>query len=841
MTDLTGLRLGGLNMNATKPAESGQGNSAENLLDIGGYLATVNPRLMPDGSSVGDSPYETNDTTSLNKLRSAGLDVASLMDAYTTYHIAPIRHWDDLWKILGYSTSPGGKGKHAFGMDHVTGLAFLYPIPHEPGKTFTAAEYIRVRPSNPIRGKDKDHKYLQPSRPHTVTHSEPYFLMTPDMWTRVMNPEFPLFITEGECKAIALGLTNVAAIAFPGVQMMYADKKNGKNKPHPVFDPEGPRKGKTIPIADRDIYLVPDSDFVENKDVRLGFRWLVKNLTVCGASPDRIKMVVVPPPSQVFGKVGIDDFLTERLGPRWGGNEEKVVSARAMIDGLVECSKYASINDYLYSATSHIRGAERFIAKFDQPDKYLGVIQASAGVRHNLWAMYNCDHYITYPINLPLNNTSTKMSFKDDELNKMAHDTWEEGVRIESQEEDQDGERVGEMNADYPNRMFGLVQPYLPCRYNETLIEPFEGVGVNDHCLRIRGGLINVTRCFQTGVDWSRRIEWLLPPNYRWFGTSQVAVSLSNLDTRPLCPTFDALIQNMFDGDPESIDCLQKSFGKILLSPLFLDWNNFLALYGTAGSGKSTLTNLIIKLIGMHDVAILRGNFGGRFDTSELPGKRLILFPENEDGSDHHFTKEMTTTVKKISGRDMIVCERKGQQPISARIDAELMIVGNSPPSMEMDPDAFLRRAVFLKATRKIPMPDMGISRERMENEEFPGILLWALEGACKLWKGAPYKTPTVCHEDVGYSTLSANPETRFVEAMIVEKEGKKLFVTDMEDMYRAWLRSNRFPAKEPGWGRLTGAIRKKFGDKYVSEPSKDSLRRNTRMYRGLTIAEMMF
>ncbi len=831
-------------MNPTVIEPTRQDNSPENLFDVGGYSAIVNPSKKTSCRfPIGDATGTENDGTSLTKLWMTGLDVTDLMDAFNRFRIAPIREVDDCWKVLSYGSKPKRKTQDVFHVGVTTALAFLYPIPHEVGKTYTYEEYIRLRPRESVFLNDKDgsSKYLQPSSKHTATHSEPYFLVDGDTWTRVMSDKFPLFITEGECKAISLGLAGLAAIGFPGAQMMYADKKAGKCKLHPSLDPEGPRKGRTIPIMDRDIFIVPDGDFIDNKDVRLGFKTLVKNLAIAGASIDRIKMVMLPRSDKLFEKVGVDDFLTARLGSRWGGEETKVIQARSLIEELIDESKHVNLNEYIYPATSCIRGADRFITKFDAPSKYLAVVRASDTSRHTMWAMYNCDHYMTFPVNLPLNGVSSKVAFKADLLANMARETWDEGVRIAAQEGDSEEDFQSEMAADYPNRVYGLVSPQLDARYNETLIEPFEGVDVDDRCVRIKGGLINVTQCFLSGVDWDKRTQWLLPPNYRWFGTAQVNVSFTNLDQRPTCPTWLGLLHNMFDGDPVKIDCLQKAFGKILLCPMFLDRNQFFAFYGTAGSGKSTSTNILTLLMGEHDVAVLRGNFGGRFDTSELPGKRLALFPENEDGSNHHFTPEMAATIKKVTGRDMLVCERKGQQPITFRADAEILIVGNAPPTIEMDDEAFKRRAVFCRAVNKIQNPDHGKSKEIMETVELPGIFLWALEGAYKLWKGEVFETPTDCLDDLQHSTLNMNLEKRFVQQMIVEKDGKKLFMTDVEEMYRQWLRHNRLANREPGWGKLAGAIREKFEGKYKSEPGKDTARNSTRFYTGLAFAEMLY
>jgi hypothetical protein len=788
------------------------------------------------------------DTASLKKLWSAGFAIDSLEDAHTTYKISPIRSPKDVWCLLGYTYTPQTRQKDKYGMDILSALALPYPDPASPGHTYDYTYFMRIRPSKPIvvevhnkqgRKETETHKYEQSHKGET--HSEPYFLMVEDQWTRVMSPEFPLIITEGELKACALGLANFAAIGFPGCQMMYAPAKSGKNKLHHSLDPDGPRKGKTIPIRDRWIYVAPDSDFVENKSVRTGFQNLIRNLVIAGADPAKIRLLEMPRPESIAGKMGIDDYLASVLGERWSESDDKVSHARELVEELIEKSRNVNIYEFVYKATSHIRGADRFLKTFDIPDKYLGTVRASDISSHNLWAMYNCDHYKTYDIHIPSGGTSTRVAFSNNELSTIAREVWEEGVRLETEEGDAEGSKALEMGADFPNRVYGLVGPQLTPRYNETLIEPFEGITVSDRCLRIRGGLINVYKCFETGVDWDRRAEWLLPPNYRWFGTGQVAVSLTNLEEPPECPVFTRLVEFMFDGDTERIECLQKAFGKILLSPMFLDYNQFFAFFGTAGSGKSTLTNLLITLIGQHDVAVLRGNFGGRFDTSELPGKRLILFPENEDGSNHHFTPEMATTIKKITGRDMIVCEKKGAQPISARVDAEIMIVGNAPPTIEMDEEAFLRRAVFLRADNKILRPDPGISKTTMETVELPGILLWALKGAAKIHAGAKLMTPETCRADLDHATVSMNLEKRFVASMIVEKAGKRLLMTDLEEAYRQWLRHLRLPAKEPGWGKLTGAIRDKYNGQYVSEPTKDANRVSTRAFKGLAVTEQLY
>lgn len=818
-----------------------QEKSQENFRNVAGYSAIVNPYLLVNTVTTGD--YTKDDAISLEKLHSAGFSVSSLDEAWEQYQIAPIRSTEDCWKLLGYTNPPGSGKISRYRVEHLTALGIPYPDPTKPGETYGYTYYFRIRPARPvtIHKISTKIKYEQSLKNKSNSHSEPYFLMVKDQWTRIMNEEFPLVITEGELKSCALGLANVAAIGFPGCQMMYAPEKSGKNKLHHALDPDGPRSGHTIPIINRDITIITDSDYIDNKDVKNSFNNLIRNLITAGASPGRMRLVITPHSSNHTAKVGIDDYLTNILGPAWAGDREKVQQANSIIERLRRDGENINTNDFTYKATSHIRGADRFLARFDVDDKYLAQVRASDGTGHTLWAMYNCDHYKIYSVHLPVSGTSSRMVFNNQELSKLALDVWNEGVKLELEEGDSESGNTVEMNADYPNRLYGLVSHQLPIRYNETLIEPFPGVEMDDKCIRIRGGLINITKCFATGVDWDRRAEWLLPPNYRWFGTGQLNVSLTNLVDRPTCPKYLNMIENMFDGDQERVECWQKCLGKILFCPMFLNMNKFLALYGQAGSGKSTLTNLTIHLLGMHDIAVLRGNFGGRFDTSELPGKRLILFPENEDGTNHHFTPEMSTTIKKITGRDMLVCEKKGQQPITARIDAEILIVGNAPPTVEMDEQAFHRRAVFLRADNTIRTPDYGETQKYIEENEMPGILLWALEGAFKLVEDGILKTPEACMEDLNSATLTFNLEKRFVEQMVVEKSSKNVSLSDLEEGFRQWLRYMRINSREPGWGKITAAIREKFGDKYKSVPVKDAKGKSIRMFKGLALGEILY
>ena len=809
-------------------------------IDVAGYKARTWPYVYPDRPEPGVVP--DIDQISVEKLWHTGFDVAGLNEANERFRIGPLRDPKDIWTILGYSANPKGEKPRQgrFTYEHVTALAFPYPCLLNHGQVQPYTDFMRLRYPRPVRAYSKNdmdftsQRYGQPPKGRTASHSEPYFLVDLDQWTRIYSCEWPLLITEGELKGAALGLAGLAGIAFPGAWMWTAPSKSGKNKLHHALDPRGPRKDWCIPITDRPIFLLPDVDFRTNQQVKQAFRGLAHALNKAGSGAVRIVHIPDPPRPDLWK--GIDDYLTHFLGPRWAGNDDLVKRARDLVTELLqEHSELVRSNDR-YEATTVIRGADRLFEKWQMPESYTGLLVAGDGPDAPVLGRlrYHEDHYLFDDVGQNAGNTNGRVSVPSIDLQRIAAETYEEGVDLAMSESDDD---PNEMPTDFPNKLFATVNRLLPQMRNETLVEPFEGAGPDDHLLRIRGGLINLTRCFEAGVSWDRRCEWLVPPTHRWFGTSCLQVSLSNLSDPPTCPTFLEMIANGFEGDPERIGCLQLFFGKVITSPLFLGRQQFLSLYGVAGSGKSTIYRILLRLLGDGQVAELRANFGGRFDTSAVPGKRLLVFAETPDGVNGRFHPYMADVIKAVTGQDRLTVEKKCRTPISIRAECEVMTIGNHPPTIPMEEGAFRRRAVFLRMSKPIAHRDSEVE-SWMVVKELPGIIVRGLEGASRLFRGEQLATPAACKEDLDDASANVSPEERFVNTEIVRKENGRITPSDLEERYRDWLRSNRLLGNEIGAKKLAYLIRQKFG---IGSTPTHIGGRSVRVYLGLGFLHHLF
>jgi hypothetical protein len=196
----------------------------------------------------------------LEDLKKSGLNEETILrtDLYSL-------NKEELEKALGYKLPK---------KENYTGLAFPY------SKGFT-----RYKIFPPVVWKDgeKGVKYLQ-------AKASGVHLYLP-AGIQIQNDE-PIYITEGEKKALKAFQEGFSCLGLGGI---WNWKTNGEDKPI--------KELLSIPLMDREVYLVPDNDFVENPSVMLAVYRLGEELEKLGAN---VQVICLPASDE---KVGLDDFL----------------------------------------------------------------------------------------------------------------------------------------------------------------------------------------------------------------------------------------------------------------------------------------------------------------------------------------------------------------------------------------------------------------------------------------------------------------------------------------------------------------------------------------------------
>ncbi len=155
--------------------------------------------------------------------------------------------------------------------------------------------FLRVRSSPPLRlkdddGREREAKYLQP----TKTPALPY--IPQEVWALASKPNKPLWITEGEKKALKLLQHGRHSIALSGVWNFRAGEETARGKADLYLWQEL----QEFVWTGRTVFLGFDMDMWSNPQVRMALFELALKLYAKGA------VVKIP---QWKGAKGIDDYL----------------------------------------------------------------------------------------------------------------------------------------------------------------------------------------------------------------------------------------------------------------------------------------------------------------------------------------------------------------------------------------------------------------------------------------------------------------------------------------------------------------------------------------------------
>ncbi len=149
--------------------------------------------------------------------------------------------------------------------------AYLIPFAHPPGGWM---DHVRMKVFPAITTENGTTKYLQPRR----SGARLFFPLA--TLERVLTGHEPLWVIEGEKKALAVAQLGFPAVGFEGIEGWHAA---GARELLPDF--------AFIPLKDRVVELVPDGDVATNPHVERGAARLARALEHVEA---RVRLVRLP-------------------------------------------------------------------------------------------------------------------------------------------------------------------------------------------------------------------------------------------------------------------------------------------------------------------------------------------------------------------------------------------------------------------------------------------------------------------------------------------------------------------------------------------------------------------
>jgi len=272
-----------------------------------------------------------------------------------------------------------------------------------------------------------------------------------------------------------------------------------------------------------------------------------------------------------------------------------------------------------------------------------------------------------------------------------------------------------------------------------------------------------------------------------WFST--IALDYP-YDSDAACPTWLAFLGNIFEGNAECIDLLQRWFGYMLTSDT--SYQKLLLMVGPPRAGKGVIQKTMQNVFGGANCTTpTLSSLGTQFGLWPLLGKSIAIFPDAHLGRKAD-SIQVLEAIKSIVGEDPQNVNRKNLPILlNVKLKVRLVITCNELIHLADTSGALQARLLLLPFNRSF----VGSEDRSLEGKllgEASGILNWAVEGLRRLKKEDGFKVPA-CAQDMldNYRRQSA-PIVAFLEdACELDPSG----ITPCRLLYTAWR----------GWAALNG------------------------------------
>lgn len=319
----------------------------------------------------------------------------------------------------------------------------------------------------------------------------------------------------------------------------------------------------------------------------------------------------------------------------------------------------------------------------------------------------------------------------------------------------------------------GIV--HLPKSLEPTcwLGDPVDGYPDPKDLVPLRNGLLDPA----TGT--------MHPNTPRLFNLSSLPFTYDPADASPPVEWLKFL-DDLWDADVQSIECLQEMFGYLLTTDTSLQ--KMFLIVGPPRSGKGTMGRVLTALLGKENVAAPSlSSLSGEHGLSDLRGKSAALIADAMVSSNTDILR-VAEVLKNISGEDPITVNPKYMNPITTTLRARFIILGNEVPRFLDSSNALSSRFIVMVLKRTfLGDEDYGLTTRLLK--ELPQILHWALAGRARLYERGYFEMPDSAKEVMQELEESSSPIKAFLREKCKVGTNETIEVQRLWWMWQEWSR----------------------------------------------------
>ena len=218
-------------------------------------------------------------------------------------------------------------------------------------------------------------------------------------------------------------------------------------------------------------------------------------------------------------------------------------------------------------------------------------------------------------------------------------------------------------------------------------------------------------------------------------------------------------------------------------------FQKFLTLTGPGGTGKSVMVGMMEDMVGSENISnISLQDLNNRFYPSALHLKLL-----NTCADIPSVGMQSIDNLKKATGEDTILFERKGKDASFFRSYAKLAFSANEIPlNLDEKSDAFYRRILILRMDHKAAPGERDPHLREKLAEDWQYILHHALLGLKRLYDQGGFTESASCREAIRDLRRRADNVQAFIDECICHAPGRRITRSEIFEAYENYCRENR-------------------------------------------------
>lgn len=293
-------------------------------------------------------------------------------------------------------------------------------------------------------------------------------------------------------------------------------------------------------------------------------------------------------------------------------------------------------------------------------------------------------------------------------------------------------------------------------------------------------------------------------------------------DPTATCPTWERFLDEIFGGDTDLINYVQRAVGYSMTASTVEQCVFF--LHGSGSNGKSTFLSIVREMMGDYTVNIqpetimVKNSPGGaNSDIARLKSARLVTTVEPNEGA-----RLNEGLLKQLSGEDPVTARRLYGDEFEFIPQFKLWMATNHRPLIRGTDDGIWRRIKMIPFTVQIPDEKKDKHLAGKLRRELPGIFNWAIDG-CRKYQEGGLQEP----RSVRGSTMEYRKDMDAIQQFVDEccEQSGECPAVSLYSAYSDWAKRNhQYEMNNNVFGR-------KMSERYVKQKT-----RNGAVYIGIKL-----